>query len=269
MTSSAKWPGSFSPSQLDALRQLRQHWREVPFALVGASALSCFYDCRWRRTQDLDLVVSLELAGPDASLDPLPSGWAQNPLLEQEWVSPDGVKLDVLPAGPELLSAGVVEWPRSGQRMSLLGFRHVFARCVEVALAPDLDVPVAPPVVLALLKMVAYLDRPHARQRDLQDLAYLLHEYVADDDPRRWAEPVLDAGLRFEDVAAFLLGQDLRTLLDAAERAAVGRFLTKAQDEGDAHATRQHLLRLGPPIWNEEEQRLTALLCAVRRGLEG
>ncbi len=49
---------TFTPGQIAALRKLRELWPDRPFVLVGASALGCFLDFRWRATNDIDISVS-------------------------------------------------------------------------------------------------------------------------------------------------------------------------------------------------------------------
>jgi len=46
---------TFTPGQTGALRKLRELWPDTPFVLVGASALGCFLDFRWRATNDIDI----------------------------------------------------------------------------------------------------------------------------------------------------------------------------------------------------------------------
>jgi predicted nucleotidyltransferase len=53
--------------------------------------------------------------------------------------------------------------------MSLAGFDHVFASAVEVNLTGGLTILVAPLIVTALLEIVAKVDDPHRRAKDLQD----------------------------------------------------------------------------------------------------
>jgi len=83
-----------------------------------------------------------------------------------------------------------------------------------------LSIPVAPVAVIAVLKMIAYLDRPGERERDLHDLAYILENHVSPDDERRFADDVLDAGIPYERAGAYLLVHDLRQLVSDTERTA-------------------------------------------------
>ena len=45
---------TFAPAQCDALRDLQSACGDVPFVLVGAMALHCYFE-RWDETRDLDL----------------------------------------------------------------------------------------------------------------------------------------------------------------------------------------------------------------------
>jgi len=146
---------TFTPGQVAALKKLRELWPDTPFVLVGASALGCFLDFRWRATNDIDISVSIELDELPAGLDRLP-GWSPDTRAEHRWLAPENVKVDILPAGPNLRRAGTLRWPRSGNEMSLLGQRLAFEQARDMQVARDLSILVAPVPVVCLLKMVAY-----------------------------------------------------------------------------------------------------------------
>ncbi len=82
--------------------------------------------------------------------------------------------------------------------MSLVGMRLVFAHGV------------APLHVLAVLKMVAYLDRPDVREKDLCDLAHIMHEYTATDSDRRYSAEVPDDLTEFDDGSPAIRGERCR-----------------------------------------------------------
>jgi len=121
---------TFTPGQTAALRKLRELWPDTPFVLVGASALGCFLDFRWRATNDIDISVSIEVDGLPAGLDRLP-GWSADPHAEHRWLAPEDVKVDILPASQNLRRAGTLRWPRSGNEMSL-GQRLPFEQARDV-----------------------------------------------------------------------------------------------------------------------------------------
>lgn len=258
---------SFSAAQIEALRTVSRLWPDTDWCLVGASALGCHLDMRWRKTGDLDLILAVNRPGLLAGLG-TQAGWTRHRTKEHEWYGPGPVQVDIVPAGPELIASGQVTW-ESGHQMSLLGMRHALARAAKVGIAPDLTIRLTPLHVIALLKVVSYLDRPPARERDLADLGYILEEYVPVDDDRRFATEV-PLETEFECRPAFLLGFDLAPLLDAAERAALKEFIARLRGRG-ADTTRSILLRTGPSRWRAEDEdpaaRLDAVIDALERGL--
>lgn len=226
-----------SRDQLDDLRELAGIW-PASMVLIGAAALGFSHGLWWRSTSDLDLVLTIELA--ELAI-PLPAGW-QRTRLPQRIVGPRGTRFDLVPATPALRAARSVTW-NDGVVMNLTGVELAFAHAVTHELHGHL-LAIAPPPVIAILKMVAYLDRPPERQRDLKDLAHLLEEYVGPDDDRRFDEG-LGLDLDFELVPAYLLGKDVGRLVhdDAHLVATIERFLVVA--EGIAS---EDLRRAGPRL---------------------
>ena len=258
-------PTYFSNEQIAAFRALLGLWRPDTVILIGASALGCHIDMRWRKTNDLDLSLSVSLDEYPAGLDRV-AGWTRHPKKEHEWKSPDGVRVDIVPSGKELLEAGELIWPESGFRMSLVGFRLVYERAERLRIADALTIHVAPVSVVALLKMNAFLDRPTERDRDLEDLSYLLEGYLADDEERRYTPEIIDRDLSFEDTNAFLLGKDISAIAGNTERQVVSDFFARLQDDRDSMAAR--MLRKAPVQWREDPQLLTDRIRAFKQGFD-
>lgn len=172
--------------------------------------------------------------------------------------------VDLLPAGADLIAKGYVQWD-AGVRMSLVGFEHVFERSRPVALSSELAIDVAPLEVLALLKMISYQDRPAERTHDLHDLAFLLDEYLAIDDLRRWDDPIIELQLPFEEVSAYVLGRDMAAFITARDKEQVRSFLARLHDDRDGTCSR--LAALAPPSWERAEEVVRARFAAFARGL--
>lgn len=188
-----------------------------------------------RYTTDIDLTVALDLddfAGLARMLTKL--GWERDQKREHRWRSPRGTLIDLLPAGTKLREAKMLIWPESRFSMSLVGFDHVFAEAEAIKINNSLTVNVALVPALALLKIVAFLDRPYERQRDLDDLRGILSQYKEGSD-RLFSDEVQAANLSdFSLTNAFLLGVDLRALCTAEEAPVVETFLARVSNEGDA-----------------------------------
>jgi len=252
----------FSAPQLRALRQLVDLWGADRVVLIGASALGCFLEMRWRQTGDLDLAVAASLEEYLGA--PLPPGWFRDTRMEQRWSSPEGVLVDVIPAGPELLRRGQMTWPRSGHRMTLLGLRLAFDHGRRITVSGQLAVRVAPVPVLAILKIVAYRDRPQERERDLADLAYILTDFAP---VNRFSDEVVDLGLSYEEAGPFLLAREIAAIAGPAELERVDQFVAASLDEEGQEALMPKLISVGAPSWRADPEELIRRLEAFRLGL--
>lgn len=249
-----------TPSQIDALSELEDVWPNASAVIIGATALAFYYDMRWRQTADVDLVVALELEDfPGALLDR--PGWKQHPKREHEFTSPQGARLDLLPAGPQLIAAGSFSWS-SGHTMSLAGMDLAFDHAESHNVSSDRSALVAPPPVVCLLKMISYCERPVERERDLADIAHLLADYVGEDSDRRFDEAL---GQEFELAPAYLLGIDVgRVAMSESHNELIRKFLRRVEDPDSVeHAV---MRRNGPNHWRAEDA-LSRLLEAFRSGL--
>ena len=252
---------AFTEAQVAAMRDLRRLWPDVPLVLVGAGGLAVHKQMHWRGTNDLDLSISLPVAEFPGGLERLP-GWRRHPRQEHEFTSPLGVRIDFIPAGPQEIARRKLVWP-NGFRMNLTGFRHVFTTALPLEVEAGLEIQVAPLPVIALLKMVAWLDRPAERERDLEDLAHLLDEFVEPHDEAFYGPEITEQQIQYELVSAYLLGRELGHLVDDEERALVERFAEKLLTD---EATRALMSRLGPRSWKGNAEELVPRLQAFLRG---
>lgn len=95
--------------------------------------------------------------------------------------SPMGITVDIVPFGPLAGPASNIAWPPNGDtKMSVLGFREAYedADLVRIQGAPPIDLRVATPIGMALLKIIAWQERAlDVRAKDAKDLLYLLGNY--------------------------------------------------------------------------------------------
>ncbi len=255
----------FSPDQVGALRTLVRIWSSERFVLIGASALACFMDMRWRETHDLDLALAVTLDRYPAGLEAEP-GWSRHPTIEQRWMAPGGVYIDVIPAGGGPTDTPVLRWPGSGFQMNLAGMHLALELGVMIEAAPGLTIRAAPLEVLALLKMVGYLDRPHDRERDLSDIAYIMDDFVPDADERRYGDEILDLALDYDEVSPFLLGKRLTAIANENEEVLVLRFTDLVKQAGEPTSTQARMLLGAPPSWRRDPEQVLLRIAAFERG---
>src|SRR5260370_24459006 len=155
--------------QLEDLAQLQSVAEHLAaeVAIIGAAALHCFVDLD-RFTMDVDLAVALDLEDFAVfSVELEKCGWTRELLRDHRWRGLRGSLIDLIPAGPNLRVAKRIVWSGSQFQMSLVGFNHVFERSLLFSFAKGVQFKVAPPPVIALLKIVAYTEDSHRRQKDL------------------------------------------------------------------------------------------------------
>ncbi len=256
---------AFTAAQVEALRHLVRLWSPERFAVIGASALACFMDMRWRKTHDLDLALAASLADFSSRLDSLP-GWAPDPQIEHRWLAPGDVRVDVIPARSEALQRGELIWPKSGRRMSLLGFRLAFEHSLPVPISAGLAVRVAPVPVLVVLKIAAYVEAPFERERDLEDIAYALEDFVDSASEERYSEEVIDAGLTYEEVSPFLLGRRIGAIVNDDEKETVEGFLRAVQEDEGGGGTQARMLVSGSSAWRRDPTTMLRCIRAFHRG---
>lgn len=254
-----------TPAQLEDLAQLHEVAGQftADVAIIGAAALLCFIDIG-RFTRDIDLVVALDLEDFAAFADELRTrGWTQEARREHRWLGPSDSTIDLVPAGPGLRQAKRIIWPDSEFEMSLVGFEHVFTRALPFSFAEGVQYRVAPPPVIALLKIIAFTDDQNRRKKDLLDLAELFRRYDADSD-RIFSDEVFAAELEEIDFAnAFLLGMDVGAIASNEETGILSAFL-QAQSISD-----EELLELDREDMRQREAwRFQEQLRAFRKGIE-
>jgi len=213
---------------------------DAEVAIIGAAALLCFVDLG-RFTADVDLVIALDLEDFAGFCGELKEhGWTQKPGQEHRWCGRSGSLIDLLPTGPNLRAAKRLVWPNSQFEMSLIGFDHVFTRSLLFPFTKDVQFRVAPPPVVALLKIVAYAEDQHRRQKDLMDLRSLFRHYEASSD-HIFGDDIFAADLEdIEYANAFLLGSDVGVIATVEEAGIVSAFLDKHRISAEELAALDH-----------------------------
>lgn len=259
---SLKSPLPLTQSQLEDLRALSELFgRDI--IVIGAGALAFFLDFRHRKTEDLDLslAIAVDELGPRLGVA---KGWQADARAEQRWRSPHGNDFDFIPASPEALVQGNIVWPQTKTKMNAAGLELAFAHAVPLSPAPR--VRVAPPAVVCVLKMVAFLDRPLERKRDLDDFAFLLRAFAEPGDERLFDGPFAQAGLDLRHGSAFLLGLACSAILTPKTGEFVAEFLAALEDEDKW--PRAHLVRAFTPFPEDSREDPAAEpLRAFRLGL--
>lgn len=200
----------------------------IPSFIVGATARDIILEYVYsagirRRTQDIDFGVAIE-------------NWVQYELLKKTLVETENfraddkieqrlcrgsgreeMKIDLVPYGGLERPAGQIAFPPDGAFvMNTNGFAEAYEDAVIVQISEMIKIRVVSLAGLAVLKFVAYDDRPNERQTDLQDIWFLAKNYLsAAGEERLYADTELmkDESFDLRTVGALLLGRDMAKLL--------------------------------------------------------
>lgn len=252
---------AFTAEQAEAIVSLKHVFPDDKLVVIGAVALGCHLPNAWRRTNDLDLTLAVDI-DRFGLLEGTPH-WQRDSRLPYRFKHRD-LRVDLLPSSRRYLVEAAVTFAHTGQVMNLTGFDLALQHNVEMPLPAHGSVAVATVPVIVVLKMAAFLDRPWERERDLQDLAAVFREYLAPTDDRRW-EPPLDE-IDFSEQSAAALGADIASIAAAAHRELVGRFLATI---GPDTPHRARLVKVTAVPQDEREATVDRWLRAFESELKG
>ena len=232
------------PKTVEALRifsrVLSQQGRR--FVLIGATVPQIVLDFREmhapgsRETRDVDAVAEVATWEDFANLRErlLQEGFHQGQVAH-EFLWDTDVRIDLIPFGPALVEQDRLSWPGSGAVMNANGLEEALECAREEEVTRDFKLPVVTIPGLVLTKVIAYMDRPEARARDLIDILYCFENYEAKPGASRRFDltesQVNGVMLKYEEAGAFLLGIEVAALAKPNSIAIVRRFIETISHE--------------------------------------
>jgi predicted nucleotidyltransferase len=160
-------------------------------------------------------------------------GFRQGQVAHELWFR--DVRIDLIPFSPSLIKNGKLSWPYGDSVMTACGFEEALDCARDQEIAPDTTLPVVSIPGLILTKVVAYMDRPPERARDLIDIIYCFERYEqAAGKSRRFdytGAKADDEPVTYEEAGAFLLGIEVATLAKPGSLDIVHRFLDGISNE--------------------------------------
>jgi predicted nucleotidyltransferase len=214
-----------------------------------------------RVTADVD--VAMVASGGSVAEGLSAAGWTQDSGVMHRWRL-QGAMVDVIQVSEEDLLAGVVDL--DGAALSVVGFDLAFSEGNIIRVTPATEVRVPPLSVLVLLKMIAWMDRPYERAKDLGDIAHIWDNALSDDD--RWTEPSpwLDEEVDYDNQSPFSVGWRLGQIARPGHVHWAKRFLDEVRDdESPAFA---QFMRASRYAGSAPEAKLRGRLLAFELGLQ-
>lgn len=218
--------------------------------IIGAIARDLIFENVYnaeirRATEDIDFGVAVESWEKYESLKKALAETGRlriDKKIEQRmwWnIRDEEMKIDLVPFGGLESKEGEIAFPPDGDFvMNITGFAEVYENAIHLELTNDLTVKIASLAGLAVLKFIAFNDRPSERKRDVQDIWFIARNYMIADNEDRLYDPEQDADLvtnddfDFATCGARLLGRDMAVMLNDETKAIVLKLLSEENEGG-------------------------------------
>lgn len=199
--------------------------RGISFFVIGATARDIILEINGqqsgRRTQDIDIAISIdkweqfeEITTELIKLE----NFSKDPQQQQRFLYFDKFQLDIVPFGSIMDENEKIYWPPDQSfAMNVLGFEEAEKQTVSITLDEEINFEIVNLIGIFLLKIVAWKDRHHKGNKDADDIAFIMQNYL-NINLERAVENHYDDVYGIENytelkASATLIGIDLRKLV--------------------------------------------------------
>ncbi len=263
-----------SDSAQDALAELGAIAQalDLPLTIIGAGARLLDFDWNHdvpggRATTDWDFAVRVQSWSAfgrfvDALCDASPGFDRVSPHRLRHRTS--GTLVDLVPFGEVSEDGRTIDWSETGRVMTVVGMedtaRH--ARSVEIGQA---RFRVASLACFVGLKLIAHRER--VAERDLEDLHFVLSQYVHYSDDERVYDVLEAHAVEFDDAGARVLGRDIAEEFGEAGQREVREAVEQLLRGGD-NGPLAILVPRHADDWDEEHEHVRTTFRELLNGLE-
>jgi predicted nucleotidyltransferase len=264
---------------IDAIRRVAQA-QDIPFFIVGATARDLMLHHAFgvpvrRATLDIDIAIRVS---DWQQYDSLAASLLASTMFTRvgrghRFLFRGSEPIDIVPFGRIAGTAKKVAWPPDESFiLGVVGFEEAYRSAILVTLrqGPRLDVRVATPAGLAIMKLVSWDEAYPARAKDAEDFYLIAVSYVDLGNQERVYEDA-SGFTRGEDfdrqmAGARLLGRDMRGLANDDTFRILDEILRRESDQNGEWKLLTDIV--GSNITrSEEETSILARIESVRMGL--
>lgn len=219
--------GFNNPVLKELLKKLTDYFQSIgsDFYVIGATARDIILSgihkqTSARRTVDLDIAIAIknwekfeQISKGICEIDGFQKSSKQKQLFLYKLI----FKLDIVPFGEVAKADNNIYWPPEEEfAMSVVGFTEVANKTLDVTIDDEFTVKVASLPGICILKLVAFNDRKYQTNKDADDLAFIIENYL-EINIERTAEEHYDIyeveNFNTFTAGASLLGKDIKSIL--------------------------------------------------------
>lgn len=217
-----------NPLLKELLKNLTDYFQSIgsDFYVIGATArdiiLSGIHNqTSKRRTADLDIAIAIKdwdkFGQISKELCEI-KGFTKDERQSQRFHFQDVYDIDIVPFGEIAKADNNIYWPPEEEfAMSVAGFTEVANNTLDVAIDNEFSIKVASLPGIFILKLAAFNDRKAKTNKDADDMAFIINNYLEINETRAIEEHYDLYGV--ENFTRFiagstLLGRDIKTILE-------------------------------------------------------
>lgn len=226
------------------LQKLTNYFQSIgsDFYVIGATArdiiLSGIHNqTSTRRTADLDIAIAIkdwekfnQISKELCEIE----GFTKDPLQKQRFKFNEAYIIDIVPFGEVAKANNNIYWPPEEEfAMSVVGFTEVANNTLDVTIDNEFTVKVASLPGIFILKLAAFNDRKNGTNKDADDLAFIIENYLGINEERAFAEhyDIYETeNFSTFTAGAALLGRDIKSILGENEET-INTFIQILEDE--------------------------------------
>lgn len=220
-----------NPLLKELLQKLTDYFQSIgsSFYIIGATARDIILSgihkqASARRTADLDIAIAIKdwdkfkrISEELCKID----GFSKDPEQTQKFKFRNIYEVDIVPFGEIAKADNNIYWPPEEQfAMSVAGYTEVADNTLDITIDNDLSVKVASLPGIFILKLAAFNDRKNTTNKDADDLAFIVENYLSINEERAAAEhyDIYEAdNFNTFTAGATLLGRDIKSILGSNE----------------------------------------------------
>jgi len=250
---------------------------EIPYFIVGATArdmiLSMGYGIEISRaTADIDLGINVSSWDEFNQLKEAltNTGRFSEHRARQRLIYDNSIPVDIVPFGAISNADGNIRWPPDQDEvMNIVGFEDAFklAQPVRLREEPPLDINFASPLGLAVMKLIAWVDRNTAGNKDAIDLATVLRTYLDTGNRERLYNDhpdLLTEDFDYVLAGAELLGRDIASSVSSPTKRLIIEILRQETDVDSQSRLAEDMSRRPSTITFEQNY---AMLLSMKKGI--
>ena len=233
-----------NPLLKELLQKLTNYFQSIgsDFYIIGATARDIILSgihkqASARRTADLDIAIAIkdwdkfnQISEELCKME----GFTKDSKLTQRFNFQKVYDIDIVPFGEIAKADNNIYWPPEEQfAMSVAGYTEVADNTLDITIDNDLSVKVASLPGIFILKLAAFNDRKNETNKDADDLAFIIENYLNINIERAAVNhyDIYEAeNFNTFTAGATLLGRDIKTII-GGNKETINTFIQTLEKE--------------------------------------